>query len=130
MTVQNAASVFRISTTSASSAALSIRDTRFQWHSGWVLKCSSVTKSGGCSSNESSSCLDSTWKNYTIPPGGKLLRSEFRKTLLQNTIKPVLAGHLQGMLYCLHKTCRFLYRLPNVSNENVTASCMAVLPSS
>ena len=28
-------------------------------------------KVGACSTNESSSCLDSVWKNYTIPPGGE-----------------------------------------------------------
>lgn len=28
-------------------------------------------KVGACSRNESSSCLDNMWKNYTIPPGGK-----------------------------------------------------------
>ena len=28
-------------------------------------------KVGACSRNESSTCLDSMWKNYTIPPGGK-----------------------------------------------------------
>ena len=26
---------------------------------------------GACSTNESSSCIDSPWKNFTIPPGGK-----------------------------------------------------------
>ena len=26
---------------------------------------------GACSRNESSSCIDSPWKNFTIPPGGK-----------------------------------------------------------
>lgn len=31
-------------------------------------------KVGACSSNESSSCLDSSWKNYTIPPGGMLIQ--------------------------------------------------------
>ena len=28
-------------------------------------------KVGACSTNESSSCVDSMWKNYTIPPGGE-----------------------------------------------------------
>ena len=27
---------------------------------------------GACSRNESSSCINSPWKNFTIPPGGKL----------------------------------------------------------
>lgn len=30
-------------------------------------------KVGACSRNESSSCIDSMWKNYTIPIGGELI---------------------------------------------------------
>ena len=28
-------------------------------------------KVGACSTNKTSSCLDSMWQNYTIPPGGE-----------------------------------------------------------
>ena len=38
-------------------------------------------KVGACSHNESSSCLDSMWKNYTIPPGGMWHKSIFSKRL-------------------------------------------------
>ena len=38
-------------------------------------------KVGACSHNESSSYLDSMWKNYTIPPGGMWHKSVFSKRL-------------------------------------------------